>query len=398
MASVHEIGIAADTRGFDEGVRSGIIKPLEKAEDAFKDLERAASDVGRDGARDVSRLEEALQDARKESERTEKGLRDVGDTGERGFKRLGEKGAEVSGELRQNLGETFSSFRGDLEDLPQIAQDTLGGLAGSGALGGIGGLAATAAGAAGLGLIIGAMDQIDERNQELAQRAGEMAQAFIDAGSNVLSATSIAAASADVITDEDKRKQVQAYADALGIDLATAVRAYVGDANAMKVVDAQAGKAKEENLAIADAQKQSLKELTPEQQKSLQQNMAAIGAQRELTGVIDQANTKFNDQQAVLKGLINDAQGATKEVDDLGNAVYTLPDGTQIMIDAKTEQATTDISKFKGDLDGIPELVTSKLQIDIDTSDFDRKMAAINRRAAEGVSVVVNPTLGRVIQ
>ncbi|KNC30038.1 hypothetical protein FF38_01809, partial [Lucilia cuprina] len=176
MASVHEIGIAADTRGFDEGVRSGIIKPLEKAEDAFKDLERAASDVGRDGARDVSRLEEALQDARKESERTEKGLRDVGDTGERGFKRLGEKGAEVSGELRQNLGETFSSFRGDLEDLPQIAQDTLGGLAGSGALGGIGGLAATAAGAAGLGLIIGAMDQIDERNQELAQRAGEMAQ------------------------------------------------------------------------------------------------------------------------------------------------------------------------------------------------------------------------------
>lgn len=391
MASVHEIGIAADTRGFDEGVRSGIIKPLEKAEDAFKDLERAASDAGRDGARDVSRLEDALQDARKESERTEKGLRDVGETGENGFRRLGDKGAEVSGELRQNLGETFSSFRGDLEDLPQIAQDTLGGLAGSGALGGIGGLAATAAGAAGLGLIIGAMDQIDAKNEELSQRAGEMAQAFIDAGSNVLSATSVAAASADVITDNDKRKQVQAYADALGIDLATAVRAYVGDANAMKVVDAQAAKAKEENLAIADAQKKSLEALTPEQQKSLERNMAAIGAQRELNGVIADANTKFNDQQSVLQGLINDAQGATKEVDAVGNALYTLPDGTQIMVEAKTGQATTDISNFKGDVDGIPEVVTSTVRFDVDDSAIRRwtpptKFGAVQYRAGNQLS------------
>lgn len=362
---------------------AGVERGAKDASKAISQLADEIEDAGAGGARDVDKLEDALKDTARQAKRTEDA---VGDVGERGFRKLGDKGAEVSGELRQNLGETFSSFRGDLEDLPQIAQDTLGGLAGSGALGGIPGLAATAAGAAGLGLIIGAMDVIDERNEALQQRANDLAKAFMDAGTNVMNATAVAAASADVLTDNDKRKEVQAYADALGVDLATAVRAYVGDANAMAVVDKIAADAKAENLAIADKQKGSTKALTDAQLETIKANQAALGAQRELNGVLDEANAKFQTQQAVLQGLINDAQGATKEVDELGNAVYTLPDGTQILVEAKTGQATTDISKFKGDVDGIPEVVTSTVRFDVDDSAVRRwtaptKFGAVQYRA-----------------
>ncbi len=350
------------------------------AEKAVSKLEDALNDVGAGGARDADKIEDALKDVQSQAKRTERAVDDVGDAGERGFRKLGDKGTEVSGELRQNLGETFSSFRGDLEDLPQIAQDTLGGLAGSGALGGIAGLAATAAGAAGLGLIIGAMDEINAKNEALQARANDMATAFIEAGTNVMNALSIASAAAEVNTNPEKRKEAQAYADALGIDLPTAIRAYVGDANAMAVVDKIAADAKAENLSIADKQKESQKALTSEQLDALKTNQGAIAAQRELNGVLDDANAKFDTQQAVLRGLVNDAASATKEVDDLGNAVYTLPDGTQIMIDAETGQATTDVAKFKGDLDGIAETVVRPLiKPQVDSSEWDRWQPQLKR-------------------
>ncbi len=350
------------------------------AEKAVSDLEDALDDAGSGGARDAGKLEDSLKDVQAQAKRTERSVEDVGDAGERGFRKLGDKGTEVSGELRQNLGETFSSFRGDLEDLPQIAQDTLGGLAGSGALGGIAGLAATAAGAAGLGLIIGAMDQIDAKNEALQERANDMAKALIEAGTNVLSATSIAAAASDVLTDNDKRKEVQAYADALGIDLATAVRAYVGDANAMAAVDKIGADAAAENAAMTAQHGESLRGISRDMQATRNENNAAIQAQRELNGVVDDANTKFNDQQAVLRGLVNDAASATKEVDELGNAVYTLPDGTQIMIDAETGQATTDVAKFKGDLDGVAETVVRPLiKPRVDSSEWDRWQPQLKR-------------------
>ncbi|WP_147039402.1 hypothetical protein [Microbacterium aerolatum] len=322
-----------------------------------KDAERAIGDIGdefretgRDGRRAGDDLEDSLRDVQRQSERTEKSVDDIGD---KGFRKLGDTSREVGDELKQNLGETFSSFRGDLEDLPQIAQDTLAGLAGSGALGGIGGLAATAAGAAGLGLVIGAMDTINERAEALEARASDMASAFIEAGSTVLDATTIAAAASDVITDPEKRKEVQAYADALGVDFPTAVRAYVGDANALAVVDGVVSDARRENLSLAEEQREALKALTPEQQKMLEANQSAITAGRELNGVVDEANRKYQDQQGVLLGLLSDAGTVGEEIDELGNRLLTLPDGAQILISAETGQASADVSAFEGDVDGV---------------------------------------------
>ena len=47
MGKAHEIAIAADAQAFDQGIRDGVIKPLDKAEEALKDLGDAAGDAGR---------------------------------------------------------------------------------------------------------------------------------------------------------------------------------------------------------------------------------------------------------------------------------------------------------------------------------------------------------------
>lgn len=337
--------------------------------ETLEDVGDTLDDVARDGKQAGDKLERSFKDLAKEAKKADNAIEDIGDGGKKGFNKAGEASGEFRSEALQNLSEVSSSFTGDIQSIGDLAQGTFGGLASS--LPGILGLAGAGA-AAGIGLITSAFVAADERRQELEQRANDLASAYIDAGTNVLDAMAVANASADILTDQEKRKEAQAYADALGVDLPTAIRAYVGDSNAMAVIDKIATDAKRENRDIADAQRESLKALTPEQQKQLEANQKAIAAQRELTGIVDGANTTFETQQSILRGLINDADGATKQVDDLGNELYTLPDGVQVMIDAETGQATTDVSKFKQDAASIPTEVTSTVKVAIDTSAWDR--------------------------
>lgn len=374
MAKGIDLSIAADTRSAMSAIQRGIIDPLEdvtellektgtESKDAGRDLERSMRDAQRrteDSKDEIRELRDELNKAGRAGKKTGsdigRGMKDSADD----MRKFGETSSEVGDELRQNLGETFSSFRGDLQDLPQIAQDTLGGLAGSGALGGIPGLAATAAGAAGLGLIIGAMDTMNAKTEELQGRAADMAQAFIEAGSTTLDALTIAASTAELTSDPEKRKRVQEYADALGVDFATAARAYVGDVNAMAAVDAIANDARAKSMDIADEQRKSLKALTPEQQATVEQTSKIVNTQKELHTVVADATSQFNDQQAVLLGLIRDAGKSAVEVDNLGNKLVTLPDGAQILIDADTGVATTKLDKFQGDADGVIDHVNGK--------------------------------------
>lgn len=391
MARGYEVAVGADGRAFNQALKKDIIKPVEDAARALDELGDAGDDAGREASRSLGKLEDALKDAQRETVKTERKLEDVGDTGKKGFSRATEATSEFKDEALSNFSEVTSSFDGSMSSVQDLAQGTLGGIASTG-LPGVGiaaGIAAIAVGGIGA-----AMETVDEKTAALKERANDMASAFIEAGTNVLDATAIAAAASDVITDSDKRKEVQAYADALGLDFATAARAYVGDANAMAVVDRVGAEARKESREVADEQRSSLEALTVEQQRTLEKNAAALQAQRELTGVVDDANSKFQDQQAVLKGLINDADSATREVDELGNAVFTLPDGTQIMIDAETGQATTDVAKFKGDVDGIPETLTTRVKVVPDTSAWDQwkpnpKTGVIMAQVSRNVNQVV---------
>lgn len=350
-----EIPIASETGAFEKGVKSGILEPLEDAERALKDLNDAGPDKldqqMRDAAKQTGKLKDETRDAADAIDRDfKRAYRDAKQSADDGLDGMSRRTEEVSGELKQNLGETFSSFRGDLEDLPQIAQDVFGGMAGS--VGTLAGSLGLAAGAAGIGLLVAGFQQIEERRQELEDRANNLASAYIEAGTNVMDAIAIASRTSEIITG-DERDKAKEYAELLGTDLPTAARAMAGDVNALAAVNEIANRATEDAIKLGDQYNDTGKTLTSTQQSKLTEDLKAVAAARELNGVVDEANSKFNDQQGVLKGLIRDADGAAVSVDELGNTVYKLPDGAEIMIDAKTGQATADVSRFRGDTDGV---------------------------------------------
>lgn len=324
------------------------------AEGALDKLAAALNEVGEDGKRDAGEVESALEDLFRQAQRTERAVDDMGAVGGRGLGKLKESATEVQQEIGQNLGEAVSSFRGDLSDLAQVGQDTLGGLAatmaGTGPAG-IAGAALLAAGAIGAGGIAAALEQAEERRRVLAERANDLAQAYIDAGSGVLDALTQVDRFVEVLTDPEMRKEAEGLAKLVGDDLPLAARVLAGDEEAL--ADArthQTALMKDQSIAGV-ALKNALDEQTQVQRQA--KETAALVTDEYLR-------------------QINAAQGVTQEVDALGNSVYTLPDGKQIMIDAATGQASADVSRFKGDLDGVAEKVIQPvIRPRIDTSEWD---------------------------
>lgn len=366
MAGGYQVGIASETKAFKQGIEVGVIEPVQ---DAQKEL----LELGRN--RGPEQLEKSMKDAQRETKDLKDETKRTADAIEREYKdsyRAARQSAEagldgmqrnteeVAGELRQNLGETFSSFRGDLEDLPQIAQDTLGGLAGSGALGGIPGLFATAAGAAGLGLLIGGIETLNKDAEAARQYANDLAQAYIDAGATVLDTITLSSRVADVLTDDDQRAKAQELVDLLGIELPEAARIIAGDTNALATAyktlagENAALQATRDDGRLLDEQEAAALADRQVQLDSVAEKLGALGAANEF------AQQRAKDHSDALLGMIADAGTAQEEVDELGNKLYTLPDGHQIMIDAETGLATSNVETFKEDVDGIPRTVKTR--------------------------------------
>ncbi|KZE91178.1 hypothetical protein [Microbacterium sp. TNHR37B] len=402
LRGTRDIGNALDdvADALDDVARDGgasgrdLQRELSEVADEAGKTERAARDLGdgvdagaRQGEDSLGRLDRSfreLVDQARGAERAAKDTTDavdkVGDAGSNGFGRLGEKGAEVSDELRGNLGETFSSFRGDLQDLPQIAQDTLGGLAGSGALGGIAGLAATAAGAAGLGLIIGAFEQIDAANAASQERITEWADRFIEAGGRVLTAGQIIAGANDIITDTEKYKKATEAAELWGVSIETAVLAQAGQPESIKAVNDSLDEQREAFTRAREAG-----ELTyDEQSKALDQLADASSRYRELTDEMDQGSTRAGILSQALRNIADKTEGATSKVDEFGDRVVSLPDGTTIYIDAETGQATQNTDAIEKKIYGIRD---KDVRVNVGVEDktkaeVDRIVRRINSRVA----------------
>lgn len=358
MASVHEIGVGVDTRPFEDGIKRGLIRPTEDAEDAFKELERSVSDAGSDGARDLDKLEEKLKDVQRESERVEKATEKIGDGGKRGFGQASEATSEFKNEATQNFSEIASSFDGSMESIGELAQGTLGGLASSG-LPGIG----VAAGIAALGI-----GGITSRITELQERAKETTEGivadFIEMGT-ALDSEAVRGRVSDILNSDVARKEAQLLANLLEIDLGRAALALAGDFDAAGVSAEDAWDA----IAAApgDVNYDTWVGLKSQLKATEEGMMGGALAADAMAGAMDR-KARADLQAAVATGKV------TEEVDELGNRLFTLPDGKQIMIDAETEQATTDVDNFKGDVDGVPEEVSTRVRFTVDSSEYDRFM------------------------
>lgn len=334
-----------------------------QAEEAVEDIGDEFRETGRHGKRAADDLEDSLRDVQRQSERTSD---EVGDVGEKGFRKLGDAGKEVSGELKQNLGETFSSFRGDLEDLPQIAQDVFGGLAGS--VGTLPAAFALAAAAAGIGLLINGFEQVNEQEEERKKRVAEWAQVYIESLGQMTGAVANFAAVEKVYTDPELYAKAEENAKNWGVAVSTAVNAMAGDATALEIAQQNVADKTEkvgEKLNDVGGDIRGLNKDYRDMRAEASRGQEALDA---LTGEMEAGQQIANQYSDSLLQIVQSADSAGVEVDKFGNTVYTLPDGKQVMIAAATGKATEDVSAFKGDVDGkIDQLNNRDIVLDVAT-------------------------------
>ena len=168
-------------------------KDLDKAEDAAEKLGRSGKDAGKDLERGLKDGEDAAKDLDRKadqafdsiSDNARKSSRKVASDTKEGFRDAARASDEFKDETRANLSETVSSFRGDMEDLPQIAQDVLGGVSAN--LGAIGG-ALTVGLAAAIGVSIGKLQELAEKNTEVKEGIAELGREIYDAGGELSAA------------------------------------------------------------------------------------------------------------------------------------------------------------------------------------------------------------------
>lgn len=360
---------------------------------ALDDTADSLDDVARDGDRATEKLERSFRDladsARDEGRRADRELGKIGDSGG-GLGRAGAATGEFKQEALQNFSEVTSSFDGSMTSIQDLAQGTFGGLA-SGLPGPLG-LAAGGI-AIGVGLIGSAFAQTEEKRLKLEERANDLAEAYIEAGGQVLDALTIAERSTDILTG-DRRQEAEDLARVLGGDLSLAVRILAGDTDALAQAQTIQAAAEEKLADLNAAQRNN----TGKRKTEIGEEIAALET---LTSALSEQEQIQRDaaetariQSDILKDLVLSAGEATVKVDEFGNKLIELPDGQSVVIDAETGLATTNLDAFKGKADEIDgTTVTARAAVvDADAqADMDRiiqrlsgRTVYINTRARAG--------------
>lgn len=325
-------------------------------ESALDDVSSSLEDVAREARTTGERTAEALGDAAKESEtaaeRMERQFRDsldtvrkkaddagdsmrkgLGDNVKDGTRRGQQAVGEFKDEAKQNFSEVASSFSGDMDSAVDLVQGTLGGLAGSIpgvglALGGLGAVAGTV------------YTQWKDRTEQIKEAFSNMYSDMKASGEDFLSEGFIQSEVDKIITGADgaatsfDKARERAYL--LGIDIATVLRAWAGDAEAAATVqgaandklDALVGlranvedKAKAEGVTVGalntayDMQEARLKEVNSELTRNTEnQDKARAAAEAGRAAIKASAETARDaaDAEASYKDAVKSSADAIK--------------------------------------------------------------------------------------
>lgn len=373
-----KLDILANTRQF--------VGEMKKAGSSTEDISDALDDMARDGAKAGDKLERTFRDMATDAKKADKAVEKIGDSGGKGFSKASEASKEFKQEALANFSEVTSSFDGSMSSITDLAQGTLGGLA-SGLAGPLG-LAAGGI-AVGVGGIIAAFTQAETHRAELQARAGDLASAYIDAGTNVLDALTVASRASEILTDPERTKEAEALARVLEVDLATATRALAGDQNALTLANRIVRHSEEEldELRKKTAVAGQYTAADIERLNLLEEQASRMADVQKVTG---DANKTFEAQQDVLKGLITDAEGATVQVGTLGDTLYTLPDGTEIVIQADTGQATTAVQQFEDEFEKATKTKVAKVTLKVDDQATGKVNQIIRDISGKVAKITVN--------
>lgn len=369
----YEIGVGLDSSAFEKSVSNGIVDPLEEASDAFDNLEKSAGDARLDdelkqAQKATDKLDDELKDARDSLNKLGYAARKAGDDSRAGMGEATEGVQDFKQEAQQSAKETAASFDGSAESIVGMFQEVA-----ANALGGFGpaGVAAGLAAAAGIGLAVAGFEAIGEAQEAADKAASEWADKFIESGQRVTTAAQETASFIDIATDPEKYKEAKEAAEAWGVAEETAILAISGNATSLKVVeDSVAGLAQQAREAEAAALGMSTEMggIGVAAIPVVRQSEDAADRLAKLTGAMEEGASRADLTSRGLLRIAESAEDATMQVDDLGNKVVTLPDNTQIFIDAKTGQASQNIDRFKGDLKTIPATTDVNVRMNLDDS------------------------------
>ncbi|WP_186324536.1 hypothetical protein [Microbacterium paludicola] len=348
----------------DDEIRDALRQMGLSAKDADRALDRmgdTAQDAGREGADGVDKLEKELKDVQSQSDSTAQKVDGVGEaaksTGIKMNRAMGtdiRQGINAVGDLLD--GRVAGGMNNLLNATTSVSQHLP--IVGVG-IAAAAGLAAPA---------LAALTEEQEKQNAAVQRLkGYFADAWQEAvagGRTYIDQMTVLGEMQDIMFNTDRAdeyKRIQEDANALSLDTSTLLRAAAGDEDALNQV-------RDRSIALLDAQEQKIRD-TQANLKSGQE--AELDALHQQEDAIRSVNDRWGEYGAIndenrekaaaaaaytsqyLLDTIANADSATRAVDDFGNVLITLPDGKEIVIDAKTGKATTDVSKFKKDTDGV---------------------------------------------
>lgn len=343
MARAHEVAIGADGRDFNRAIKSDVIKPVELAA-------RSLDELGDDGAKDLGKLESALRDVQKQSDKVDRSLKDIDSTSRKTWDNASDNVQGFKQEAISNIGEIGASFKGDIQDMADGVQGLTGGLA-SALTPGIGIPVAILGAAAGAFL-----QSWITASEDSKERVQDMYSAMAEDGSKFLSEDFLNKAIGEL--DTSKIEEAQRKAVEFGVTERDVVRAMVGDREAI-------------GRLLADQQQRRQAELQTirDSGKSIEDQAVAV----------DAVNAKYGTQTDWLRDIQRDTGTATGLWETFNEAMYKTP--------GAVDQASAAVSRFKQlHAGGIT------IPVRIDTGPLTNaqiKLNELQRQANRGIDVVV---------
>ncbi len=362
-----KLDILANTRQFTS--------EMSTAGASVDDVSSALDDMAKDGQKSGDKLEASFRDIAKSAKTAEKATSNIGTTSKKEFSKASEASSEFKGEALQNFSEVSSSFDGSMQGIGDLAQGTLGGVASS--IPGIGIAAGIAA--AGIGAITSTLVALQDQAKAITD--GIIGD-FLDMG-DALDEQAVQTRVKEFLKPENV-KQAELLAELLHTTVSKAALAMAGDFQA-------AGVTVEDTVAaIANAPGDVNYDTWIQLQNTVTATNKGLKLGKEAANDMRHAmDLKADSDLKAAK-----ATGAvTKEVDKLGNTIYHLPNGKDILVDADTGQATYDLNSVASKTRNLPN---GHISVTANTAPAIASFNALQRDLARrGITVPINVVNGR---
>lgn len=311
-------------------------------DEKFADVIRALVDMERQGGRTEADVKKALQgiglsaeDAEDAVKAIDRELDAVGknDGGKKAADDLGEikGGSDVAGESLRGLGDIANDvLSGDFSSAAQGAIGSLGDIASAA---GIGGAAGGAIFTAVSGLVGALIEQFGRYDSKVAEVRDSTSEALVEMG-GAFDAAALQGRIRDIVNDTDKWAQANLISQQTGLDLGTVLSGMAGNA---------------EDAATASQAFADVWDKIPgsvDTQVMYDAKASLDGVTSALDGApakIDAVSSAMERQASQLYDAALASGEATGRIDELGNAIYRMPDGKEVVVNAQTKKAYEDL-------------------------------------------------------